>query len=99
MQNLLAQVQALQLSNTPNHGSNYGRGPGHRCGCGGGRGDGRGRGRARPLAPPIPKYLLTHLNCRHGSKEFTYPDNGQKKEASFAHMMSGNTYWYYNIAK
>ena len=40
MQNLLAQVQALQLANTLNHGSNYGHGRG--------RGAGRGRGRSQP---------------------------------------------------
>ena len=91
MQTLLAQVQALQLASTPNHGSNYGRG------CGHGRGDGRGRGRARPSAPPTPKYFWTHGNCGHGSKEFTYPANGHKKEVPFAHMMSGSTYRCYNI--
>ena len=60
MQTLLAQVQALQLANTPNHGSNYGRVHGH------GRGAGRGSGRARPSAPPTPKYFWTHGNCGHG---------------------------------
>ena len=48
MQTLLAQVQALQLTNTPNHGINYGRGRG--------RGAGRGRGRSQPSAPRNPKY-------------------------------------------
>ena len=47
MQTILTQVQALQLANTPNHGSNYGHGRG--------RGAGRGCGRARPSAPPTPK--------------------------------------------
>ena len=92
---VLTQVQALQLANTPNHGSNYGCGRGRRCG----RGAGRGRGRARPSVPPTPKYFWTHGNCGHGSEECTYPANGHKKEASFAHMMSGSTYWCYNITK
>ena len=50
MQTLLAQVQALQLYNTPNHGINYGRGRGHR------RGSSRGRGRDQPSSPRTPKY-------------------------------------------
>ena len=49
MQNLLAQVQALQLANTPTNGSNYGRGRSHRHAAG------RGHGRARLSAPPTPK--------------------------------------------
>ena len=48
MQTLLAQVQALQLSNTPNHGSNYGRGRGRKHSAG------RGRGRAQPSALRTP---------------------------------------------
>ena len=34
MQTLLTQVQALQLANPPNHGSNYGRERGAGRGCG-----------------------------------------------------------------
>ena len=65
MQTLLAQVQALHLAKTPNHGNNYGRGRG--------RGTGRGRGRAWPSDPPTLKYCWTHGNCGHGSEECTYP--------------------------
>ena len=42
MQTLLTQVQALQLANTLNHGSNYSHGRG--------RGAGKGRGRSQPSA-------------------------------------------------
>ena len=56
MQTLLAQVQALQLANTPNHGINYSRGRGRR------RGDRRGRGRARLSDLPTTKYFWTHSN-------------------------------------
>ena len=91
IQTLSAQVQALQIANTPNHGSNYNRGRRRRAG--------RGHGRARPSAPPTLNYCWIHGNCRHGSEQCTYPANGHKKEASFSHMMSGSTYWCYNITK
>ena len=93
IQTLRSQVQALQLTNTPNHGSNYGCGRGH----GRGRGAGRGCRRARPSTPPTPKYCWTHGNCGHVIEECTYPANGHKKEASFAHMISGSTNRCYNI--
>ena len=63
MKTLLAQVQALQLANTPNHVRNYGRGRR--------RGTGRGRGRALPSSQPTPKYCCTQGNCRHVSKKCT----------------------------
>ena len=62
IQTLLAQVQALQLANTPNHGSNYSRVRARvRV-----RGRVRGRGRSQPSAPLTPKYCWTHSNCNHG---------------------------------
>ena len=85
MQTLLAQVQDLQLTNTPHHGSNYGRSRGR------GRGAGRGCGRAQLSAPPTPKDRWTHGNCGYGSEECTYPANGHKKEAPLAQIMNGIT--------
>ena len=93
MQTLLAQVQDLKLANTPTHGSNSGRGRGRR------RGASRGHGRAQPSYPRTLKYCWTHGNCNHGSEECTYPASGHNKEVSFSHMMSGSTYWCYNITK
>ena len=95
MQTLLTHVQDPQLANTPNHGSNYSRGRG----CRHRRGVVRGHGSVRPSAPPTPKYCWTHDNCGHGSKEYTHPSDREKKEASFAHMMSGRTNRCYNITE
>ena len=93
MQTILIQFQALQIANTPNHGSNYVRGRGR----GRERGASRGCVRARQSDPPTPKYCWTNGNYGQDSKEFTYPSNGHKKDASFAHMISGNTNRCYNI--
>ena len=93
MQTLLAQVQALQLAKTHNHGSSYGRGRGR------GRAAGRVRGCAQLSDLPTLKYCWTHDNCGHGSKEYTHPSDREKKEASFAHMMSGRTNRCYNITE
>ena len=91
MSTLLAQVQSLQLANTPNHGNNFSRGRG--------RSAGRGREHAQPSTPRIPKHFWTHGNCNQGSEECTYPASGHKKEASFSHMTSGSTYRCYNITE
>ena len=63
MPNIFAHVHALQLANTPKHGSNYSHGRGR------GRGASRGPWRSQPLAPHTSKYCWIHGNCNHGSKE------------------------------
>ena len=91
MKTLLCQVQNLQLAKThkkqTNNGSNFG------CGRGRGRGNGasRGTGRGQSSTPSNPKYCWTHGNFAHRSEKYTYPSNGHKKDATFAHMMGGNT--------
>ena len=55
-------------------------------------------GHHRPLVFCV-RYGLNHGSCGHGSEECTYPDDGHKKDASFAHMMGGSTNRCYSITK
>ena len=103
MQTLLSQVHSLYIASTHGNENKHGKNFGRICGCGRGRGASRvikrGREHRQSSTLPTPKYFWTHGNCVHGSEECTYPFNGHNKDATFAHMMGGNTNRCYSITK